>query len=127
VPIAEYAANMAAIVGELKKTSAKLIFTTTTPVPVGDGGGTRTEANVLAYNAAALGVLAPDIESGRVTINDLHGDVVARCGPNYTATGHCELQIPNNVHFMFEGRQYCALSVTRSILAALYGFGQPSN
>jgi len=47
---------------------------------------------------------------------------VARCGATYTATGACELQIPNNVHFEYEGRQFCGLSVARSLLKALYGF-----
>ena len=125
VPVAEYVSNLAIIFAELQKTTAKLIFTTTTPVPVGDGGGTRTEANVLKYNEAALQLLAPDIASGRVAVNDLHGDVVARCGANYTATGQCELQIPANVHYEYEGREYCGLSVVRSILQALYKFGLP--
>lgn len=125
VHIADYVANLAIIFTELKKTTAKLIFTTTTPVPVGDGGGTRTEANVLKYNEAALQLLMPDIASGRIAVNDLHGDVVARCGANYTATGHCELQIPANVHYEYEGREYCGLSVVRSILQALYNFGLP--
>ena len=51
------------------------VFSTTTPVPLGDGGGSRTEANVALYNAAALAVLPP-----AVIINDLHGDIVAFCG-----------------------------------------------
>ena len=119
----EYSANLATIFTELKKTKAKLIFTTTTPVPLGDGGGSRTEANVRLYNSAALEVLAPDIASGRVVVNDLHGDLTARCGPNYIATGKCQLQVPNNVHFVFEGRQYCAISVARKILQVLHGFG----
>ena len=51
------------------------VFSTTTPVPLGDGGGSRTEANVALYNAAARAVLPP-----AVIINDLHGDIVAFCG-----------------------------------------------
>jgi hypothetical protein len=74
--------------------------------------------------AAALEALAPYIPSGRVVINDLHGDLIARCGPTYTATGACELQLPNNVHYECEGRQYCALSVVAKILEVLYGFGR---
>ena len=49
-------------------------------------------------------------------------DAVARCGATYAATVTCELQIPNNVHFEFAGRQFCAISVARSILKVLYGF-----
>ena len=66
-------------------------------------------------------MLAPDIASGRVTINDLHGDIVAKCGGNYTETGHCELQVPNGVHYEYEGRQYGALSVTRKLLEVQWG------
>ena len=51
------------------------VFSTTTPVPLGDGSGSRTEANVALYNAAARAVLPP-----AVIINDLHGDIVAFCG-----------------------------------------------
>ena len=102
---------------------AKLIFSTTTPVPLGDGGGSRTEAHVQEYNAAALKALAPDIASGRVQINDLHGDIVSKCGAAYAKTGKCELQVPNGVHYEFAGRQYGALSVTRKILEVLWGLG----
>ena len=75
VPIETYKTNLATIFDKLKATGAKLIFQTTTPVPAGDGGGKRTEANVALYNSAALEALAPDIQSGRVAVHDLHGDI----------------------------------------------------
>ena len=85
--------------------------------------GTRTEANVQIYNAAAVKALAADVTSGRVVINDLHGDIVAKCGEDYTKTGNCSLQVPSGVHYEFEGRQYCALSVTRKLLEVQWGLG----
>ena len=54
VPIATYQKNIGTLFGQLVQTKAKLIFTTTTPVPKGDGGGTRTEANVQKYNVRCL-------------------------------------------------------------------------
>ena len=77
MPIEKYKTNLATIFDKLKATGtgAKLIFQTTTPVPKRDGGGKRTEANVALYNAAALEALAPDIQSGRVAVHDLHGDI----------------------------------------------------
>ena len=73
----------------------KIIFSTSTPVPIGDGGGSRTEANVRLYNAAAVKALAAGVASGRVALNDLHGDIVAKCGAGDTQTGNCSLQVPN--------------------------------
>jgi hypothetical protein len=97
---------------------AKLVFSTSTPVPVGDGGGSRTEAHVLEYNTAARAALPAD-----VVVNDLHGAIVSKCGAEYAKTGHCELQVPNGVHYEYEGRQYGALSVVRVILRELWGMG----
>ena len=86
-------ANTNRIVAAIPK--VKIIFSTSTPVPTGDGGGSRTEANVRLYNAAAIEALANDVASGRVAINDLHGDIVAKCGAEYATTGNCSLQVPN--------------------------------
>ena len=102
----------------------KIVFSTTTPVPVGDGGGTRTELNVNKYNAAAIQALSTHVKSGQVIINDLHGDIISRCGANYSKTGRCELQVPNGVHFEFEGRQYCALSVAHKLLQVQFGMNR---
>ena len=72
-------------------------------------------------------VLAPDVASGRVHVNDLHGDIVARCGPAYARTGRCELQVPHGVHYEFEGRQYGALSVVRKLLQVQWGLGNTTD
>jgi acyl-CoA thioesterase-1 len=51
----EYAANLRQIVDRLRRTGARLIFATTTPVPAGTIG--RVEGSELAYNAAATAVM----------------------------------------------------------------------
>ena len=59
VPIDEYSANIKSIFAtiQVQQPTAKLIFSTSTPVPVGDGGGSRTEEHVLEYNNAARAAL----------------------------------------------------------------------
>ena len=89
---AEYAANLRAIVGRLKRTGARLIFANTTPVPGGTVG--RVERSELAYNAVAEQVMR---EMG-VPLDDLHALVVA----------HPDFQLLKNVHFSPEG--YAALA-----------------
>ena len=100
---AEYAANLRAIVTRLKRTGARLIFATTTPVPGGTVG--RVEASELAYNAAAEQVMR---DTG-VPINDLHALVVA----------HPEFQLPKNVHFNPAGYAALADQVTATVAPLL--------
>ena len=83
----EYAKNLREFVTRLRRTGAKLVFATTTPVPAGTVG--RLAGSEAAYNAAALAVMQ---EMG-VTIDDLHAYAVA----------HPALQRPQNVHFTPEG------------------------
>ena len=47
-------------------------------------------------------------------------------GAGYTKTGKCALQVPNGVHFELAGRQYCALSVARTLLELQWGLGNTS-
>ncbi len=100
---AEYAANLREIVTRLKRTGARLVFATTTPVPSGTVG--RVEGGELAYNAAAVQVMR---EAG-VPINDLHALVVVRP----------KLQLSKNVHFTPEGCAALADQVTASIVPLL--------
>jgi acyl-CoA thioesterase-1 len=86
--LAQYEANLRTIVARLKKTGAKLIFATTTPVPAGTQG--RVADDAVKYNAVAVRVMQ---EAG-VAINDLHAFVVPRIA---------QLQRPANVHFSDEG------------------------
>lgn len=89
----QYAQNLRAIVARLRRTGARLIFATTTPVPAGTVG--RVEGSEQAYNAAALRVMQ---ELG-VTVNDLGG---------YARAHQAEIQLPHDVHYTPAG--YTALS-----------------
>ncbi len=89
----QYAQNLRAIVTRLRRTGARLIFATTTPVPAGALG--RVEGSEQAYNAAALRVMQ---ELG-VTVNDLGG---------YARAHQAEIQSPHDVHYTPAG--YTALS-----------------
>ena len=99
----EYAANLRQIVDRLRRTGARLIFATTTPVPAGTIG--RVEGSELAYNAAATAVMR---ETG-VTVDDLHAFAVARP----------QLRRPKNVHFTPEGCLALADHVAATIATVL--------
>jgi hypothetical protein len=100
----EYEQNLRAIVARLKKTGAKLIFATTTPVPSSSSG--RVEHDELRYNEVAVRVMR---ELG-VAIDDLHAVV---------APQQQKIQLPHNVHFTKEGYDALADAVAASIVAAL--------
>jgi acyl-CoA thioesterase-1 len=95
----QYEANLRLIVERLKKTHAKLIWASTTPVPEGSLG--RVKDDELKYNEVALRVM----KELDVPVDDLHA--VA------------DKQLPKNVHFTKEGYQLLAQSVVASINAAL--------
>lgn len=97
---AQYEANLRAIVARLKRTGAKLIYATTTPVPAGSQG--RVADDAVKYNAVAVRVMK---EQG-VAINDLHAFV----GPRLA-----ELQRPANVHFTDAGSARLADEVVAAI------------
>lgn len=102
--LAEYEANLRTIVARLKRTGAKLIFATTTPVPAKSSG--RVEHDEVRYNAVATRVMQ---ELG-VSINDLHAFVKAR---------QDKIQRPNNVHFTDAGSAQLGEVVAERIRGAL--------
>ena len=106
VPLEDYDQNLRQLVSRLKKTGAKLIWASTTPVPEGKLSPARLDSDVVAYNAAAQKIMA----ANGVAINDLY----AFCRPQLS-----ELQRPANVHFTDAGSQALARQVAQSILAAL--------
>jgi acyl-CoA thioesterase-1 len=87
--VEEYARQMELWVKELKRTGAKLVFATTTPVPEG-AGGSIPYIDVTPYNDAAKAIMA----TNGIAVNDLY----AFAFPRLT-----ELQIANNVHFTAYG------------------------
>ena len=102
--LAQYEANLRAIVARLKQTGAKLVYATTTPVPAGTTG--RLEDDSLRYNAVAIRVMK---ELG-VALNDLHAFVKLR---------QAELQRPANVHFSDAGSAQLAVVVAGQIAPLL--------
>ncbi len=102
-PVAQYEKNLREIVAKLKKTGAKLIWATTTPVPEGSGG--RVAKDELAYNEAAARVMKAE----GVAIDDLHAIVVAKPA----------LQREKNVHFTEAGSKALAEQVAAEIKKAL--------
>ena len=102
--VEKYAANMGELVKRMRKTGAKLIFATTTPVPEGCGGRVAGDAKI--YNTAAVKVM----NSRDVPVNDLHSFVLPKLKT---------LQRPANVHFLPAGSKALATQVAANILKAL--------
>ena len=104
IPVDEYERNLDEIVGRLKKTGAKLIFATTTPVP--DGTGIRAKGDAVIYNRAAIKVM----NKHRIPINDLYSFALPRLK---------EIQRDQNVHFNPQGSELLAEQCAKSILKTL--------
>jgi lysophospholipase L1-like esterase len=103
VPLPDYETNLRTIVQRLKKTGARLIWATTTPVPDAEVKPPRRSADVISYNAAAARIMT---ESG-IPIDDLYALVHPRLQ---------ELQLPANVHYTLPGYNVLAHQVAESIL-----------
>jgi lysophospholipase L1-like esterase len=102
VTIEEYEANLAKIIAELRKTEAKLVFATTTPVVPGTLNPLRTPEAPVEYNKAALKLM----EKNNIPVNDLY----AYCLPNLE-----KWQKPKNVHFNDLGNAELAKEVAKVI------------
>ncbi|WP_157693914.1 SGNH/GDSL hydrolase family protein [Opitutus sp. GAS368] len=96
----QYANNLRVIVARLRRTGARLIFATTTPVPAGTLG--RLEGGEQAYNAVALQVMR---ENG-VAVDDLGA---------YARAHQKEIQLAHNVHYTSAGYEALADLVAASI------------
>jgi len=102
VSLEDYEKNLGIIVAAMKKTRAKLVFATTTPVPDGKQNPIRLTADVPRFNAAALRVM----EQNKIDVDDLYGVAMKRI---------TEIQRPNNVHFTDPGYEELAKPVVESI------------
>ena len=100
--IRQYTENLTFIVDRLKKTGAKLIFATTTPVPELTKSPLRVPTDVILYNNAALKLMKKE----KVMVNDLY---------TFILPGIKEFQFPNNVHFNQKGYTALAEEVVRKI------------
>ena len=106
VPLDQYEANLRQLVQRLRKTGAKLIWASTTPVPEGGVEPPREDRDVVAYNAAAKKIM----EENRVQINDLYAFARPRLE---------DLQVSINVHFTRKGSDALAEQVAAAVLTAL--------
>lgn len=97
-----YGRYLRLIVERMKKTGARLIWASTTPVPEGKVSPPRVPADVLVYNGIALRVMK---ENG-VAVNDLYAFAVSRLKG---------IQEPVNVHFTPAGSVTLAAQVAKAI------------
>jgi acyl-CoA thioesterase-1 len=102
----DYERNLRAIVAELRKTGAKLIFATTTPVPEGKLTPPRNFGDVATYNQIALKVM----RENEVAIDDLNAAIT----PDLA-----KLQRPHDVHYTAEGYEALGKAVVASLQKAL--------
>ena len=100
IPPAEYEKNLQLLVKRMKKTGARLIWCSTTPVPSGAKG--RVVGDSVKYNQIALRVMK---EHG-IAIDDLYGFSIGKLE---------KIQRPANVHFTPEGSRMLAEQVVKSI------------
>jgi hypothetical protein len=106
VQIDDYERYLGLIVARLKRTGARLIWATTTPVPQGKVAPPRVPADVALYNGAASRI----IEKNGVTINDLYSFALPRLP---------QIQQPVNVHFTSDGSELLGAQVARAVEQAL--------
>jgi len=107
VPVAAYEANLKTLVQRLKKTGAKLVWCSTTPVPEGAQG--RVPGDETVYNAAALRVM----QAEGVPVNDLCAFVGS---PEHRVALGGKLK---DVHYTSAGSQALAGEVVKAIEKAL--------
>lgn len=104
VPIGEYEKNLTAIVERLKKTDAKLVWCSTTPVPEGAKG--RVPGDEQLYNDVALRVM----QKHGVAVDDLNAFATPKLA---------KIQRPKDVHYTPEGSKILAGQVVETILKQL--------
>lgn len=102
----DYEKNLRTLVAEMKKTGAKLIFGTTTPVPEGTLTPQRTFGDVALYNNIALKVM----KENDVAIDDLNAAV---------APDIAKLQNPHDVHYNADGYAVLGKAVVKSLNSAI--------
>ncbi len=109
VPIEQYGKNLRELVKRLKATGARLVWASTTPVPVVPAGKlnpARNSSDVPLYNAAAKRIM----DENGIPIDDLYAFALPRLAV---------IQQPSNVHFTEAGYDALAGQVAAAILRAL--------
>ena len=100
IPPAEYEKNLQLLVKRMKKTGARLIWCSTTPVPSGAKG--RVVGDSMKYNQIALRVM----KEHDIPVDDLYGFSIGKLE---------KIQRPANVHFTPEGSRMLAEEVVKAI------------
>jgi lysophospholipase L1-like esterase len=113
VSLEDYEKNLRTIVARLKRTGAKLVWCSTTPVPT-KSSPPRHNEDVLAYNAAAEKVMK---ENG-ISVDDLYAIAQLQIE---------KIQRPDNVHFTKKGSEALATQVAKVILESLNGDASPAD
>lgn len=107
-PPERYEANLREIVRRLKVTGARLVWATTTPVPLGGNlAPNRRFGDIATYNRIALKVMQDE----GVAVDDLHAAVL----PHLEQVGR-----PRDVHFTPEGSNLLAGHVAAAIERELH-------
>ena len=104
-PIPDYTLRLEQLVVRMKKTGAKIVWATTTPIP-DDPAKKQTAASIIERNQAAAEVM----KKHGILIDDLFAAIT----PHLT-----KMQNPNDVHFGGEGYEFLGQQVAKSIEAAL--------
>ena len=104
-PIADYTKRLEQLIERMEKTGAKLIWTSTTPIP-DTADGKQTAASIVERNAAAAAIAAKH----GLAVDDLFKAIT----PHLT-----EMQNPNDVHFNSAGYDFLGQQVGAAIAAAL--------
>lgn len=105
-PIADYENRLETIVERLKKTGAKLIWASSTPIPPDTNDGPSAAAAMVERNAIAARLMSKH----GVAIDDLFTQITPHLA---------EVQNPKDVHFKEAGYQRLGKQVAASIEAAL--------
>lgn len=104
VSLFEYEKNLIKLVRRLKKTGAKLIWGTTTPVP--KGSEFRISGDELEYNDVALRVMMDE----NIPVDDLYAEIFPKLS---------KFQELQDVHFNAKGSEFLAQVVARSIVEVM--------
>ena len=106
IPLDSYERYLRLIVQRLKRTGARLLWASTTPVPEAKVSPPRVASDVMLYNAAASRIMT---ENG-ILINDLYSLALSRLS---------EIQQPANVHFNPAGSELLGKQIARVVEDAL--------
>lgn len=104
-PVADYTSRLDQLIARMKKTSAKLIWASTTPIP-DTPDGKQTAASIVEKNKVAEQVMARH----GIVIDDLFAAIT----PHLST-----MQNPNDVHFNGQGYDFLGQTVAKAIEAAL--------